>query len=900
MKLTKIFFCIFAAVLVLCILKPVWAAEGIDGGSCGDNAGWTLAADGTLTVFGEGKLDDWSTSQLSAPWCDYREDISFVVVENGITSIGNGSFVDCVNMTGIVIPESVTDIGACAFSGCTRLTDITIPDGVTAIRYGLLKGCSSLKNIEIPKGVTVIEFDAFRDCTGLMTVRVPESLTVIEETAFRDCTGLTGIDMPEGLMKIGREAFYGCANLTSIELPDSITVIDAYTFAECECMQSVMLPRSLTNIEHSAFAQCRSLRSVDLPEGLVSLGRDAFQGCLSLEGIGLPEGLQVIWRGTFTDCASLQWISVPQSITQVEQEAFHGCHGLKTVYYAGNETQWQYISVGSANEPLKKAECRTDTKCVHSFSKAVGDGTAHNRTCSLCADRLTAAHIWGSWEITVSPTNQTSGQQRRLCRICAMEETESAPACEVPAPHYPLRTQNIDTHFYFGHAASPVTSTLVLEGERYTRVEYNHGKIVVEQYDMSLKFLSRRDFPLELPIYGGVYIGENWNFVICGQKNDEESSWMEVIRIVRYDKNWNRLDSAGVYGANTTLPFRSGSLRAVEYGNQLHIRTSHRMYTSVDGLQHQANMVILLDIPTMTAQVPEDGTYVSHSFDQYVALDGQEPVSVDLGDAYPRAVVLFKAGRSGETLLRIPGEIGDNFTGVQLGGMGVSRSHYLVAGVSSVLPEEDGWNPNGQMNVFVTATAKDAVGEGKSRVLWLTEYSEGISVSPPHLVKLSDDRFVLLWTEGEQVRFCFINGQGELEGELFSGEGALSDCVPIMAGNSVLWYVTNYSEPVFYRLNLETNALVKECTDHIFRNGVCTVCGLMDDSAQTGKSIPGDADGSGVVDYIDAMLVLQAAVGLHTLDPVAEALSNVNGDDTVDYLDAMTILQAAVGMITLG
>ena len=78
---------------------------------------------------------------------------------------------------------------------------------------------------------------------------------------------------------------------------------------------------------------------------------------------------------------------------------------------------------------------------------------------------------------------------------------------------------------------------------------------------------------------------------------------------------------------------------------------------------------------------------------------------------------------------------------------------------------------------------------------------------------------------------------------------------------------------------------------HTFENGKCTVCGH-----EIQIIVPGDADGDGEVTYLDAMLALQAAVGLTEASLDA---CDADGDGTITYLDAMLILPAAVGLIIL-
>lgn len=175
-----------------------------------------------------------------------------------------------------------------------------------------------------------------------------------------------------------------------------------------------------------------------------------------------------------------------------------------------------------------------------------------------------------------------------------------------------------------------------------TRVEYTGGQVVVENYTSSFAFVDSRTIQPELPIWGGFFAGETYNFLIFGQNNPAESDSTEVIRVVKYDKNWKRLGAASLKGANTVIPFDAGSLRCDEYGGYLYIRTCHEMYTSDDGLNHQANITMAVRQSDMTItdsfyDVMNIGSgYVSHSFNQFILVDEDgKIITLDHGDAYP-------------------------------------------------------------------------------------------------------------------------------------------------------------------------------------------------------------------------------------------------------------------------
>ena len=412
-------------------------------------------------------------------------------------------------------------------------------------------------------------------------------------------------------------------------------------------------------------------------------------------------------------------------------------------------------------------------------------------------------------------------------------------------------SSNLDGHCYVNAQrwATPIYSHLAYENGEYVRVECLGDELVVEYYTQDLQFRSGKTIELELPLYGGVYMSTDYNFLVLGQTNFEEDDGKEVFRIIRYTKDWKKVDHASIYGANTTVPFDAGSCRFDRSGNVLYIRTAHEMYTSEDGLNHQSNVMIALRISDMkvTDQLTKVWNssygYVSHSFNQFVRVDGDTLLAVDHGDYYPRSVALFKYGKkagsetfySKTTMVNalpiVSSTYHYNDTGVSVGGFEFSSTDYLIAGssydqkVSADLMEV-------HRNIFVTATPKNAFTDEDTKLHWLTNYkeSDNVSVSPPHLLKLSADRFFLTWTENDVQKYCFLNGKGKLDGSIQTFDGQLSDCAPILANGKIVWYVTDWSEPVFYQIDIcahsYTAAITKpSCTAGGSTTYTCSLCG---------------------------------------------------------------------------
>lgn len=177
----------------------------------------------------------------------------------------------------------------------------------------------------------------------------------------------------------------------------------------------------------------------------------------------------------------------------------------------------------------------------------------------------------------------------------------------------------------------------------------NDGTVLTEHYDYSFTYLSQKYIEAELPIFGGFYAGKENYYLVWGQENEEESDTKEAIRVVKYDKMWNRISAASVYGANTYIPFDAGSLRMTEYDGYLYIHTCHEMYLTSDGLNHQANMSFEIKEEDMSITDSnygisyEDYGYVAHSFNQHIVIDNEKNiVTLDHGDGFPRAATLGK------------------------------------------------------------------------------------------------------------------------------------------------------------------------------------------------------------------------------------------------------------------
>lgn len=255
---------IISIILSVIILASLITSAGILNVSATDNSNikWSFdSKTGTLTISGTGEMDDYNEHDIKAPWKKYNNYMTNIIIENGITSIGNYAFW-CSETFNITIPDSVKNIGKGAFAYCKNLTNVTIPNGVTSINYYTFDFCNSLTNITIPNSVTTIDNYAFSYCYSLKNITIPNSVTSIGWNTFEHCSSLTNITIPNSVTSIGYGAFSGCTSLTNVAISNSVTSIDNYAFKNCTNLKSITIPNSVTSINYSVFSGCTSLKDI--------------------------------------------------------------------------------------------------------------------------------------------------------------------------------------------------------------------------------------------------------------------------------------------------------------------------------------------------------------------------------------------------------------------------------------------------------------------------------------------------------------------------------------------------------------------------------------------------------------------------------------------------------------
>ena len=346
------------------------AAEILYSGDCGTDAHWKITDDGVLTIYGTGAMNDYTAAGLrAAPYGSYASSITGLVIEEGITHIGNNAFYTDQSgnnifqtITGsLVIPNSVESIGTKAFYRCKGFTGtLTLGNSLKTIGDYAFQQCTFTGSLSIPDSVETIGMSAFNYCqnfNGTLTLgnsvqnigasafyydsgfvgnlTIPDSVITIGDSAFYKCTGFTGsLTLGNSLETIGGSAFAGDntnnMNFTGdLVISDSVVSIGGSAFYCNTKLDSLTLNNSLTEIAAQTFYKCGFKGSLVIPDSVVNIGNDAFAYCENFTGtLTLSNSLQTIGKEAFYYSSFVGDITIPNSVTSIGEKAFAQCKGF--------------------------------------------------------------------------------------------------------------------------------------------------------------------------------------------------------------------------------------------------------------------------------------------------------------------------------------------------------------------------------------------------------------------------------------------------------------------------------------------------------------------------------------------------------------------------------------------
>ncbi len=249
------------------VVPTVGAAEtqSEQTGASGTTGSCTWSLSGTvLTISGNGRMKDYNVSYGTKP--PWGTNITQVIVNYGVTYIGEDAFYGCENLTEVHLADgTLTEIGESAFAMCKNLEEIVIPDSVETIQSYVFGYCFALKEVTLSKNLSFLGFDAFLRCHALEHIELPDSITSLAGEVFYMCTALKSVRLPAHLDSICSGAFQSCAALESLVLPDTLTIIQSTAFRGCTKLAAINIPSGVTDFGASVFEGTAWLKNQ--PEG---------------------------------------------------------------------------------------------------------------------------------------------------------------------------------------------------------------------------------------------------------------------------------------------------------------------------------------------------------------------------------------------------------------------------------------------------------------------------------------------------------------------------------------------------------------------------------------------------------------------------------------------------------
>ena len=337
-------------------------ASIVASGSCGENLTWSLDSFGVLKISGQGAMTDYEEEDSdyyyysTAPWMAYSNDIYEVVIESGVTTIGDYAFSDSSYLEDVKIADTVLSIGMNAFQNCGNLGELTIPASVTYIycgRYAFGYGTRIVvdeNNVCYSSDESGVLFDKEKHTLlyvpqGLSgEYAIPDGVTTLPDLIFEDCEYLTGVIIPSSVTDIGNGVFHGCSELYRIQVAEGSTSyrndamgvlydMDMKTLVKAPVglEGNYVIPASVTVIGDSAFYYCGGLVDVTIPDGVEIIGTYAFFGCYDLRTITIPDSVTEIGFYAFAWCDDAEQLTIGNGITKIGSNAFKGCRSLTEV-----------------------------------------------------------------------------------------------------------------------------------------------------------------------------------------------------------------------------------------------------------------------------------------------------------------------------------------------------------------------------------------------------------------------------------------------------------------------------------------------------------------------------------------------------------------------------------------
>ena len=317
--------------------------------------------------------------------------------------------------------------------------------------------------------------------------------------------------------------------------------------------------------------------------------------------------------------------------------------------------------------------------------------------------------------------------------------------------------------------------------------------------------------------------------MLIGRPNFSQDDNFDVVAVRRYNRDWtlrgtaymksggdrNSVDQLGGDPDGIYMPFEASAAHMVLVGNRLVVDMGRLIFSIWDqtGLHHQVSLTFEVNVDTMTAtsfyQLSYESVAASHSVAQFVAMDGNNLVEIEHGDAYPRAIAMgvmpgypyppqptmpgYSIVMHQYDLFDFNGGIGNNFTGATVDGLVSGPSGIVVVGSSIPQPNA----PHGPLlygahhNIYAISADPST---GANTFRWLTQFAfKGANdVLEPRVVQVGVDRYAVLFSVRRDNHYSMLyrlidSAGAVLASTSFPGVMFPASSDPILIGHAVYW-----------------------------------------------------------------------------------------------------------------
>ncbi|MBR5468642.1 MAG: leucine-rich repeat protein, partial [Firmicutes bacterium] len=369
-KYFKFLFAFVLSMIMLCGTAMAAPREKIAGGTLDNGILWSFYDDGELFIYKADSMPitdmpDYTDDNLP-PWYSYFEQITSIVLDVGVSSVGDYAFYGLKNAETVEIREEITSIGDSAFYNCENLEEFELYESIETLGDSCFYGCRGFESIEIPSKVTEIPGAAFMFCTNLEELILPEGITSIGGQALCMCSSLEEIELPSTLETIGYGVFGG-SSINKLRIPKNVSYIHYGAFENCDNLEKFTVHND--NDEYKGIngvlytkdgkvlvAVPGALETLVVENGTEVIEIFAASGNDKLTEVIIPEGVTEINAAAFSSCPALETVKLPLSLESIANDVFGSSFDLEKVEYAGSIADWVEIEIGTGNEPLTSAE----------------------------------------------------------------------------------------------------------------------------------------------------------------------------------------------------------------------------------------------------------------------------------------------------------------------------------------------------------------------------------------------------------------------------------------------------------------------------------------------------------------------------------------------------------------